>query len=207
MKRLIIIAFCIMAVTANGFGQKKSSIGEQGVSSVGMITGWAVDSKEPLVGLDFRYNIGPRLRLAPSLLYTINTEDISSLYFNADAHYLVRLTRTTTIYPLAGLGLQNRKIKLPAFTPGLYATIAKTYAGEGEGEGEGEDEGEGEEDEAKDKAKEVTDSHTRLGLNIGFGIENRISQDIILGVEFRHNFTTERIYDQAMLAVRIAYYF
>jgi opacity protein-like surface antigen len=201
MKRLIIIAFCIMAVTANGFGQKKSSIGEQGVSSVGVIAGWAIDSKEPLVGIDFRYNIGPRLRLAPSLLYTINTEDISALYFNADVHYLVRLTRTMTIYPLAGLGLHNRKIKFPALpelTDPFVKTFAKTYADEGE---------EDEEDEAKDKVEEVTDSHTRLGLNIGFGFENRITEDLILGVEFRHNFTTERFYDQAMLTVRLAYYF
>ncbi|MDR3309573.1 MAG: porin family protein [Tannerella sp.] len=205
MKRLI-ITFFIMAVTANaGFGQNKSSKGEQGVSSAGLIGGLAIDSRSLMAGIDYRYNILPKLRLAPSFLYVSKFDNLNSLYFNADAHYLVRLTRTATIYPLAGIGVHNRRLKLPAVTTKsspLEKSFAGTYA-----DGEAGEDDDSKDDDSKEKDGDTTDSHTRLGVNIGFGFENRITQDIILGVEFRHQFTTERIYDQAIFSARLAYYF
>ena len=47
----------------------------------------------------------------------------------------------------------------------------------------------------------------RVGLNLGMGIEQRINRDLIVGAEFKYNWTTQRAYDQALLAARIGYYF
>jgi len=54
---------------------------------------------------------------------------------------------------------------------------------------------------------DISDNELRIGLNLGFGGEIRLTKDIIVGAEFRYNLTNERAYDQAMILARAAYYF
>lgn len=173
MKRIVFLAVCLVAFVANSFAQG-SYKGEKGVSSVGGIIGYAVDNKTVVLGVDYRYNIRDRIRIAPSVLYAVKNDDISTWYINADAHYLVRVTETMTIYPIGGLGLSvwNFDYIIP---PGSVAE--------------------------KDSETKV-----RLGLNMGFGGEMRVTQDVVVGAEFKYNLTN-RHYDQAMILARAAYYF
>jgi opacity protein-like surface antigen len=159
--------------------------GEKGVSSVGGIFGYAIDRKTAAVGVDFRYNIKDHVRLAPSVLHTLKSDYQSTWIVNADAHYLARITETATIYPLGGLGLSFWKTPRPIADPDAEYPA----------------------DPDDEYPAERYETKTRLGLNLGFGGEMRITRDIILGAEFRYNLTTERIYDRAMILARAAYYF
>ncbi|HCC51034.1 MAG TPA: hypothetical protein DEQ30_02445 [Porphyromonadaceae bacterium] len=175
MKRIVLLAACLVGFATLGFAQGGNfkSRGEKGVSSVGGILGYAIDNKALAVGVDYRYNIKNSIRLAPSVLYTIENEDRSTWYVNADAHYLLRITDKMTIYPAGGLGLSVWSFD---YKKELFTEIE-------------------------------SETKVRLGLNLGFGGEMRVTKDIIVGAEFKYNLTTERAYDQAMILSRVAYYF
>ena len=180
MKR-VLLTVCMFAFVAAGSAQSRSVKykGEKGVSSVGGILGYAVDNKSVTAGVDYRYNIEDRIRLAPSVLYTLKNENISTLYANADVHYLARITEKITLYPIGGIGLSAWSLSYKGLT-GLEELLSPE----------------------KDSETKI-----RLGLNLGFGGEIRVTRDVIAGAEFRYNLTNERIYDQAMILARAAYYF
>ncbi|MDR0699354.1 MAG: outer membrane beta-barrel protein [Tannerella sp.] len=218
MRRLALLTICMFVFVTAGFAQDwrktrstnivQSGInkyrGEMGVSSVGGIVGYAIDNKTALAGIDYRYNIRDRIRLAPSVLYVLENEYKSVLYANADAHYLARVTDKITIYPIGGLGMSVWNFRVPETndpeTNDLETNDPETTDPETADPGETDP---GETD------TETSDSETkiRIGLNLGFGGEMRVTKDIIIGAEFRYNLTSERIYDQAMLVARVAYYF
>jgi opacity protein-like surface antigen len=179
MKKAVLLLVCFVAFGTGGFAQR-SLKGEKGITSIGGILGYAIDNETAVIGTDYRYNILDRLRLAPSLLYVFKKDnhryfdsDANIWYFNADAHFLTRITEKATLYPIGGLGFSIWNLKAI---------------------------------EVLDI--EIKDSETdiRLGLNLGFGGEIRLTDDIILGAEFRYNLT-KRYYRQAMLLARVAYYF
>lgn len=178
MKKLVLLAACLVGFATFGFAQggNLKSKGEKGVSSVGGIVGYAIDNKTVAVGVDYRYNIKDRIRLAPSILYAIKNENKSMWMVNADAHYLARITDKMTIYPIGGLGLSVWNFDYETFQSEM-STVKES------------------------------ETKIRLGLNLGFGGEMRVTKDIIVGAEFRYNLTTERAYDQAMILGRVAYYF
>ena len=181
MKKLVVLAVCLVAFVVNSYAQSKFK-GEKGVSSVGVIAGHAIRSKAPTIGVDYRYNIMDNVRLAPSLMYTFENDYTSTFYANADAHYLARITDKVTIYPLAGIGLSLWKQDV--FNIGDLDDLEDLF-----------------------KGKLESETKPRVGLNLGFGGEMRVTKDVLVGAEFRYNLTTERFYDQAMLLVRAAYYF
>jgi opacity protein-like surface antigen len=176
--------------------------GEMGVSSVGGIIGYGIDRKTALAGIDYRYNIRDRIRLAPSILYVLENEEKSIFCANVDAHYLARVTDKITIYPIGGLGmsvwnfrsLENQHPLVPE-TDDLEVRDSETRDSETNDSG------------ASDPETSDSETKIRMGLNLGFGGEMRVTKDIIIGAEFRYNLTSERIYDQAMLVARVAYYF
>ncbi|MDR1380540.1 MAG: outer membrane beta-barrel protein [Tannerella sp.] len=186
-KKLILV-LCILSVSPAGFAQSKTTAketataktapatilkpsGEKGVSSIGGILGYGVDNKSFLIGVDFRYNLRDKIRMAPSVSYLFEKDNLSTWYMNMDFHYLTRITNKTTVYPVGGLGLSVWKYN--------YSTVLW----------------------------DIDDTVIRLGLNLGYGVETRITDDILIGAEFRYNLTAQRKYDQAMFAFRCAYYF
>ena len=177
MKKFVFLALCLVAFISNSNAQSNFG-GEKGISSVGVIAGHAIHSKAFTIGADYRYNIEDRIRLAPSVLYSLKKDDVSSLNINADVHYLTRITDVITIYPLGGLGVTIWNLD--------YSPIIEHL---------------------EDLLDVDTETKTRIGLNLGFGGELRVTKDIIIGAEFRYNLTTERAYNQAMLLARAAYYF
>ena len=158
---------CVVLFATQGFAQSSKYRGERGVTSIGLLGGYAIDYKSIVIGADYRYNILDRVRIAPSFLHVFEQDHRSAWYINADVHYLVRITEELTLYPLAGFGVSIHK----------YNTM------------------------------HVDKTNTRLGPNIGFGCEFRMTEDLIIGGEFKYNLTTDRDFDQNFLIGRVAYYF
>lgn len=198
-----LILFAALTIAIDGYAQYGFK-GEKGVSSAGITGGYVVGSKAPAIGFDFRYNIGDRLRLAPSFLYVFNTDSLvktTTVYFNADLHYLVRLTEKATLYPLigAGLGLWSFDLK-------NFYSAPDRYDGH-EGIDPFLESRISEKDVEELEPNEFVVKHNRLGLNIGLGWEYRLTRDFILGAEFKYHLTEQRAFDQAMFLARLAYYF
>ena len=172
--RVIVFIVSFVFIITNGFAQKNLT-GEKGVSSVGGIVGYAIEGEKAIVGIDYRYNIQDMIRLAPSVLYIIRNDNADTWYFNADAHYLARITDRVTLYPMGGIGVSAWRYWPMPILQDLLGT------------------------------KKI-ETDVRVGLNLGFGGEIRVTKDIIAGGEFRYNWTKRR-YNQAMLLARVAYYF
>jgi hypothetical protein len=174
MKKLVFIMVCLVAFAIGGFAQSDFG-GEKGISSIGVIGGHAIRSKAPTIGVDYRYNILDKVRLAPSVMYVFENDYANTFYANADVHYLARITDEATLYPLVGIGLSYWKWD-------SVLEDLEDFLG-------------------------LSEDKLRIGLNLGFGGEIRLTKDIIVGAEFRYNLTSERAYDQAMILARAAYYF
>ncbi|MDR1723163.1 MAG: porin family protein [Tannerella sp.] len=187
MKRIFLFLVCSLAFGVSGYAQQGLA-GEKGVSSIGVIGGYGVGNKSFTLGADYRFNVLDKIRIAPSVFYSVSGDsEANILYANADVHYLVRVTPDVTLYPLAGVGVSIWDWKDEDINTGIEAVD------------EFIDEVIGDYIEEPNK--------TRVGLNIGFGVEKRITKDFIIGAEFRYNLTAERAYDQAMFLARGAYYF
>lgn len=176
MKKLVLIGVCVVIFLTNGFAQSNLK-GEKGVSSIGIMGGYAIESEKAVVGFDYRYNILNKLRLSPSVMYAVKKDNLDIWYLNADVNYLARITDDITLYPIGGFG----------FTVWTYSTPDKLPVADLE-------------------IPKKTDTSLRAGLNMGFGGEVRFTKDVIAGIEFRYNWT-ERFHNQAMIIARAAYYF
>ena len=102
MKKVFLVV-CLVMFVMNVFAQHNLR-GEKGISSIGAIAGYVIERESLVVGVDYRYNVLGRLRLAPSILYLFEKYNEDRFYLNADVHYLARISRKATIYPIAGIG-------------------------------------------------------------------------------------------------------
>ena len=177
MKKTFLIGVWFVAFWVNSYAQSNLK-GEKGVSSIGAMVGYAIESEKAVIGIDYRYNILDKLRLTPSILYGIKRNNADIWYLNADAHYLARISENLTLYPIGGLGFSFWKYRLipdiDLSDVGLVLQNADTYL--------------------------------NIGINMGIGGELRLTEDIIAGAEFRYN-CTKKGFNQAMMLVRVAYYF
>jgi opacity protein-like surface antigen len=103
-------------------------------------------------------------------LYVFKKYNQDIWYFNADVHYLARITPKITLYPIGGIGLS--------------ALLDHYRLGD----------------------KEKINAEIRSGVNMGFGGEIRLTNDLLVGAEFRYHWT-KQYYNQAMIMARAAYYF
>lgn len=190
MKKVVLIV-CLVAFATSSFAQGEFA-GEKGISSAGVIGGYSIDMEKPIVGVDYRYNIADKIRVAPSVLYfgrekynlTSNSSNLdwdiikNVFCFNLDAHYLARITETITLYPIGGLGVSMWNYRHKVST---------------------------DLEDVSDFEKPKSETDIYVGLNLGFGGEMRVTKDIIVGAEFRYHLTKTE-YRQAMAVARVAYY-
>ena len=177
MKKTFLTGVCLVAFLVNSFAQSNLK-GEKGVTSFGAVFGYAIESEKAVIGVDYRYNMLDRLRLTPSILYGVKRDNKDIWYLNADAHYLARVSENLTLYPIGGLGFSFWKNRtIPDIDLGDLGFIPQN-----------------------------ADTYLRVGLNMGIGGELRLTEDIIAGAEFRYNWTKQG-FNQAMILLRVAYYF
>lgn len=77
----------------------------QGKSSIGFNAGYAFDSENATLGIDYRYCITDEVRLNPSLIYFVKNDGLSAWAIDLNAHYVIALNDIFAFYPLAGVDL------------------------------------------------------------------------------------------------------
>lgn len=95
----VLLSLAFMTIALGVFAQK------QGESSVGFNLGYAFDTENATLGIDYRYSFTNAFRIAPSLSYYTKSSGLSAFVIDANVHYLFPLSDQFYFYPLAGLNL------------------------------------------------------------------------------------------------------
>lgn len=106
----ILFSLCMLCMSLNIFAQTR-----QGDQSVGLNLGYAFDSENVTLGIDYRYNVTDEIRLAPSFTHFIKNNGLSASAIDLNVHYLIPLSDVLGFYPLAGVDLsfwQNKYVQL-----------------------------------------------------------------------------------------------
>ncbi|MDR0348923.1 MAG: porin family protein [Tannerella sp.] len=97
MKKIIyLLLFAALAVS--GYAQ-------QGDASAGLKFGYAFEFETAVFGVDFRYNIMPDIRIAPSITHMFKGKGVSGWYIDFDGHYVIDLANDFSFYPIGGIAL------------------------------------------------------------------------------------------------------
>lgn len=124
MKKLVVFLMLIVIT----IGAKAQT--QQGESSFGLNVGYGFDSKNAVLGLDYRYNVTDAIRLSPELSYFVKNNGTSAWAIDMNAHYVFQLSNQFGFYPLAGLSLSFWKFDL-----GNFGNVNKTRFGANVGMG------------------------------------------------------------------------
>ncbi len=100
MKRIFMMIMLAAISSLTAVAQTK-----QGDSSVGLNVGYAFDSENATIGVDYRYNVTNEFRLAPGLTYLAKDHGLSAFMFDMNAHYVFEMSDKFGFYPLGGLSL------------------------------------------------------------------------------------------------------
>lgn len=77
----------------------------RGGSSFGFNLGYAFDSEQATLGLDYRYSVTDEFRLNPGLTYLVKDDGLSAWMIDLNAHYVFKLSNFFGFYPLGGFSM------------------------------------------------------------------------------------------------------
>lgn len=103
MKKLL-LSIALLAGTLGAFAQsergEKSLVGHIGVQS---------DPGRFLIGAQGRYVIADHIRIAPDASLIFPKDKVTGLDINLNAHYVFDIDNQVSVYPLAGIAMQNAR--------------------------------------------------------------------------------------------------
>lgn len=153
MKKLL-LTVAVIATTFGAFAQsekgEKAVVGNIGVQS---------DPGRFLIGVQGRYVIADHIRLAPDVMFIFPKDKVTGLDVNLNVHYLFDLEQNISVYPLAGIAMQN----------GRFA--GKTYNIGGE------------------KVKSDSAGFTNFGFNLGAGGSYDLGNSRFVNAELKYTFS------------------
>lgn len=102
MKKIIVLTLAVLFSAINLMAQR-------GEKTVGLLAGYTTENRSAVAGLFFQYRCSSLLRLAPDCQFVIKNNDRSAFIFNGNAHFLIKTSSKTNLYPLAGITYHNWK--------------------------------------------------------------------------------------------------
>lgn len=103
MKKLLLL-ITLVAATFSIAAQT-----DKGEKSVLFQTGFQTDPTRFMLGIQGRYNIIDNLAVAPDVLFMFPKDKVTGLDVNVNFHYVFPLESNFSVYPLAGLAMQNNR--------------------------------------------------------------------------------------------------
>ena len=103
-KSAILIALFLFVSLSKIFAQFEGTFG------IGIQTGYATELNSLGAGMHIHYYRTNNLRIAPSFTYFIERKGEKMWMIDADAHYIVPVSITASLYPIAGIHYSNWKL-------------------------------------------------------------------------------------------------
>ncbi|MBD8346495.1 MULTISPECIES: outer membrane beta-barrel protein [unclassified Dysgonomonas] len=103
MKKLL-LAVAFVASTLGAFAQSEK--GEK--SLIGNI-GYQSNAERFMLGVQGRYVIAENIRLAPDVMFFFPKDKVTGLDINVNVHYVFNVDEKLSVYPLAGIAMQNNR--------------------------------------------------------------------------------------------------
>lgn len=167
---------------------------QQGEKSVSVNLGYGSGSlhKSFKVGAAFQYNLTDAIRLAPGFDYFLKSDGLGLWSASVNGHYLfnIKSVEGLKVYPLVGL-----------------TVLGTTGAGAGD-EGDMGDELNDyypDYDEDLENIGGNSGNVTKLGANLGAGIQYPVLSNLDLGFEIKYQFVKD--YDQVVFGINASYKF
>ena len=107
MKKNFSYSLITTTICAIGLACAPTANAATGEKALGFAGGFASYNDGGYGKIYFQYEIAPHVRLAPEMGYIFRNEDCSGFEFSFDVQFPFRLARGFSIYPLAGLTLNN----------------------------------------------------------------------------------------------------
>ena len=107
MKKNFAYSLITTTICAIGLACAPTANAATGEKALGFAGGFASYNDGGYGKIYFQYEIAPHVRLAPEMGYIFRNEDCSGFEFSFDVQFPFRLARGFSIYPLAGLTLNN----------------------------------------------------------------------------------------------------
>ena len=142
--------------------------------AVGVHTLYGTDVSNFGIGVRARYDLNEQFRLDGNFNYYFKKNGLEFWDINANLHYLFNITDEFTAYPLGGLGLGSIKATTELRDPFTGQVV---YAS--------------------------STSDTKLGFNVGGGVDYQIADDLYLNGEVKYQIISG--YSQAVLSAGIVY--
>lgn len=109
------------------------------------------------IGAKFQWNVINNLRLEPSFNYFFKKDYVSMWDLNANVHYQFSMGEKICLYPLAGLSVMGVSVKMPEVDLGVLGSYGGGSA-----------------------------SDTEFGLNLGAGVDFKITEHWVVNVEAKY---------------------
>lgn len=119
MKKLF-LAVAFVASTLGAFAQSEK--GEK--SLVGNI-GYQSNAERFMIGAQGRYTVAENIRIAPDVMFFFPKDRTTGLDINVNVHYVFNVDPKLSVYPLAGIAMQNNRFS--GQTIGDYKLDSKGY--------------------------------------------------------------------------------
>ncbi|MDY5320754.1 MAG: outer membrane beta-barrel protein [Prevotella sp.] len=169
MKKLF-LAMCIALVSLNASAQK----GEQ---NIGAHVLYGTDVKNIGLGAKYQYNVTDAIRLEAVGDYYLKKDGFSMFDINLNGHYLFPVSDKVTLYPLVGINYTSWK-QDDVF--GLGDNGSDDYY-------------------EYESADNPSMSGSSIGLNIGGGVQYKLTNHIRIGAELKYQTITG--YNSAIIGI------
>lgn len=144
---------------------------QKGEQNIGVHVLYGTDAKNIGLGAKYQYNVTDAVRLEAVGDYYLKKEGFSMFDINLNAHYLFPVSDKVTLYPLVGINYTSWK--------------QDDYIDLGDYESDGESNG------------DISDSS--IGLNIGGGVQYKLTNHIRIGAELKYQTITG--YNSAIIGI------
>ncbi len=102
--RKLFLAVAFVASTLGAFAQSEK--GEKAL--IGNI-GYQSNAERFMIGAQGRYVIADKIRIAPDVMFFFPKSKLTGLDLNVNVHYVFDIDPKLSVYPLAGIAMQNNR--------------------------------------------------------------------------------------------------
>jgi len=178
MKKFLMVAIMMLSSTM--------MFAEAGDMNIGANVNYSLDSdyKNFGIGVKVQWEFADKLRAEPSFNYYFKKDYVSLWDININAHYLINLGKSGfNLYPIAGVCLIGATMDVGKYTghidsdSGISGSFTKTG----------------------------TETKTKIGANLGAGIEYPLTDALKINAEFKYQLVED--YDRPIISAGISYAF